>query len=155
MPTQSTFASEASISARMFSGKIGRPGPLFDVTVGGDRHHDDVAFVVRGLDVPDVAEMHEVEDAVAECDLPALRLCRSRDLAEFLDCLDLFVRRQLGGWRGIVGRKIAHVITQSAGRSQSAGPELIDSRQRYPANLFTSLPSAACRTRRRCRHRDT
>ena len=121
---------------------------LVDVTVGGDRHHDDVALVARRLDVPDMAEMHEVEDAVAERNLPAPRLRGPRDLAQFLDCLDLLVRRQWSFRRGIIGRNIAHVNNPKR-RPASAGRPGID---RFAATIpgepvhwlaFCGAPDAA------------
>ena len=54
---------------------------LVDVEVGGDRHHDDVALVARRLDVPDVAEMDEVEHAVAQRDRRAPCACADRAIS--------------------------------------------------------------------------
>jgi len=79
------------------------------MTVGGDRHHDDIALAPGRLDMPDVAEMHDVEHTVAERDLQPSRLRRTGDVAQFLDRPYLLMRLELAGRRRVAGCEVMHV----------------------------------------------
>ena len=105
MPTQSTVRGQHLGAHALREDRP--PGALVDETVGGDGHDDHVGLVARRQDVPDVAEMHQIEHAVAERDSQALRLRGARNLAELFDRLDLVVRCRMDG--RLVFRSITHV----------------------------------------------
>ena len=93
IPTQSTYSSEASISARNSCGNIGRPGPLLTKPSAVIVTISTSPSALGGFEVPDVAEMEQVEGAVRVNDRFARRAELGGDAGEIGYGRNLAARR--------------------------------------------------------------
>ena len=84
-------------------GEYGPSGALVDVGVRRDGHDQDVAFTFGRFQMADVAEMHQVEHAMAQDHCLALGLGGPGDRRELFD-------RQQFGARGLLGLAVRSAL---------------------------------------------